>query len=88
MNDELQRPLQELADALHHAIETSPEVEEALAALRASGFGATLLLDVTVALSREDMTGPGVQPLRIEERSLPVTPGDADFLRSLQIRFD
>ena len=77
MKDELQRPLQDLADALHHAIETSPEVERALAALRASGFGASLLLEVTVALSRE-----ASDPDALE------TDADADFLRSLRISID
>ena len=88
MNDELQRPLQDLADALHHAIETSPAVAEALAALRASGFGAALLLDVTVALSREEAATTSVELAWVDDHAFPVAPGDADFLRSLRIRID
>lgn len=87
MNDELQSPLQDLADALHHAIESSHEVEHALAALRASGFDAVLLLEVTVALSRGDAT-QAKSDAAATELTLPSAPGDADFLRSLRIRID
>ena len=86
MNDELQSPLQDLADALHHAIESSPEVDLALKALRASGFDAVLLLEVTVALSREDAAAKIEAP--VDDLLLPIEPGDADFLRSLRIRID
>ena len=86
MNDELQSPLQDLADALHHAIESSSEVERALAALRASGFDAVLLLEVTVALSREDAAARSEAPA--DDLILPIAPGDADFLKSLRIRID
>ena len=85
MKDELQRPLQDLADALHHAIETSPEVERALAALRSTGFGAALLLEVTVALSREDAEAPAEADV---PAAVEADPADADFLRSLRIRID
>ena len=53
MDANLQGPLKELAEALHRAIEDSSDVESALAALRATGFAAVLLLEVTVALSKE-----------------------------------
>ena len=64
MDENLQDPLKKLAEALHRAIEESADVETALANLRASGFSAVLLLEVTVALSRETDDGdtaPGLQ---------------------------
>ncbi len=52
MDTNLEGPLRKLASALHGAIEGSPEVEEALSALRERGFQAMLLLEVTVALTK------------------------------------
>ena len=57
MDETLQGPLKELAQALHHAIEESADVERALAALRERGLAAMLLLEVTVALSTAGETG-------------------------------
>lgn len=52
VDENLKGPLEKLAEALHQAIESSEAVDAALASIRAEGFHAFLLLEVTVALGQ------------------------------------
>lgn len=90
VDENLQGPLKELAEALHLAIEESADVGRALAALRERGLGAVLLLEVTVALSKaaeEEETTPGASQGGAADPA-GIVPADAEFLRSLRIRLD
>jgi hypothetical protein len=63
----LQGPLEKLAEALHQAIESSEAVDAALAGIRAEGFHAFLLLEVTVALGQPKEAGGDSRQLAFKD---------------------
>lgn len=82
MERDLQEPLRRLAAALHRAIEQSPEVGLAMAAIRDEGFRSYLLLEVTVALSRADE--PADPPDDELQMGFAETSGDEGWIVELE----
>jgi hypothetical protein len=57
VDQNLQGPLKNLAEALHAAISQSSDVDKALREVRDNGFNALLVLEITVALSKLTLGG-------------------------------
>lgn len=92
MDEQLDKLLRELSDAINHAVSDSEEINLALARLRDAGHKVFLALEATIALSdtsneTEDKS-PTFEPVSIEERLADISDEDRQFLRALKIKFD
>ena len=86
INDDAKEIVQELGAAINAAVETSPEVAEAIERLREAGYEMELTLRLEIGL-REYEAEPeeegGGDPARLE-----LTDEDRRTLRSMKIRLD
>jgi len=85
MDEELQKLVRELGEAINDSINESAGVNEALERLRAAGHDVFLVLEATIALKdkgTETLGGSEAKPLN------DLSQEDRQFLRSLNIRFD
>ena len=96
MDANLEGPLKRLSEALQKAISESPDVESSLLDVRAEGFHAFLVLEVTIGLSRlspdDDGEPPRIEILAGDDAEAGASPRfssrDLDFLKKLRIRLD
>ncbi len=100
MDEHLEKLIQELGDAINHAIEASDEIEEVLERIRASGHDVFLVLEATVAFKEKEKetdadrdaatppAGAPFKPIPVEQRLAEISHEDRQFLKSLNIRFD
>jgi hypothetical protein len=84
MDEELQKLVRELGEAINDSINESAGVNEALERLRAAGHDVFLVLEATIALKNK-----GAETLGLSTKPLgDLSQEDRQFLRSLNIRFD
>ena len=88
MDSNLEGPLKELGKALHEAIERSPDVEDALARLRAHGFHAFLMLEVTVALGKPDEEPSEETSLELAESARRTDSAEMEAAAESDANFD
>lgn len=87
MDEELQRLVQQLGEAINDSINDSEVVNAALARLRAAGHDVFLVLEATIAF-KEKTPGISNGDASDSEPLGDLSHEDRQFLRSLNIRFD
>ena len=96
MDENLERLIRELGEAINDAINESEEIHEAMERIRATGAEVMLILEATIAFkekpvtegSAEEEEKPKFRDISIEQRLAEVSHEDRQFLRSLNIKFD
>lgn len=85
INDDAKEIVQELGAAINAAVESSPQVAEAIERLREAGYEMELTLRLEIGLRERDAAdGDGGDG----EATLELTDEDRRTLRSMKIRFD
>ncbi|MFN0086281.1 MAG: hypothetical protein ACKVX9_12915 [Blastocatellia bacterium] len=96
MDEQLQKLIRELGDAINHAIEESDAIDEVLERIRACGHDVFLVLEATIAFKdKEGEKGAGskgeappFEAIPVEQRLAEISHEDRQFLKSLNIKFD
>ena len=96
MDENLERLIRELGEAINDAINESEEIHEAMERIRASGADVMLILEATIAFKdkpadkpvAEEEERPKFREISIEQRLAEVSHEDRQFLKSLNIKFD
>lgn len=83
MDEEIQKLVKKLGEAINDSINESPSVNAALEELRQAGHDAFLVLEATIAFKDkpQEEANPEVGLNQLSQE-------DQQFLRSLNIRFD
>ena len=92
MDENLEKLIRELGEAINDAINESEEIHEAMDRIRASGADVMLILEATIAFkdkpATEEEEKPKFRDISIEQRLAEVSFEDRQFLKSLNIKFD
>ena len=92
MDENLERLIRELGEAINDAVNGSEEIHEAMEQIRASGADVMLILEATIAFKEKPVTTeeerPKFREISIEQRLAEVSHEDRQFLKSLNIKFD
>ena len=92
MDENLEKLIRELGEAINDAINESEEIHEAMERIRASGADVMLILEATIAFkdkpAAEEEEKPKFREISIEQRLAEISFEDRQFLKSLNIKFD
>ena len=93
MDENLEKLIRELGEAINDAINESEEIHEAMERIRASGADVMLILEATIAFkekaaAEEEEEKPKFRDISIEQRLSEISFEDRQFLKSLNIKFD
>jgi hypothetical protein len=92
LDENLEKLIRELGEAINEAINESEEIHEAIERIRATGNDVMLILEATIALKEKPAGEAEEQPkfrdISIEQRLAEVSFEDRQFLKSLNIKFD
>jgi hypothetical protein len=91
LDENLERLIRELGEAINNAINESEEIHEAMERIRASGADVMLILEATIAFKEKPVAEeerPKFREISIEQRLAEVSHEDRQFLKSLNIKFD
>jgi hypothetical protein len=93
LDENLERLIRELGEAINDAINESEEIHEAMERIRASGADVMLILEATIAFkekpaAEEEEERPKFRDISIEQRLAEISNEDRQFLKSLNIKFD
>ena len=92
MDENLEKLIRELGEAINDAINDSEEIHEAMERIRATGNDVLLILEATIAFKekpdgvKEDQ--PAFREISVEQRLAEISFEDRQFLKSLNIKFD
>ena len=91
MDENLERLIRELGEAINDAINESEEIHLAMERIRASGADVMLILEATIAFKEkpvaEEEERPKFREISIEQRLAEISHEDRQFLKSLNIKF-
>ena len=93
MNENFQSLMQQLGEAINHAVLNSTEVDEALDQVRANGIDVFLVLEATICVRRKDGASidtklGDVIPVDAEDEDIDLSNEDKQFLKRLRISLD
>jgi hypothetical protein len=92
VDENLEKLIRKLGDAINDAINESEEIHEAMEQIRASGADVMLILEATIAFKEkpaaEEEEKPKFRDISIEQRLAEISYEDRQFLKSLNIKFD
>jgi hypothetical protein len=92
LDENLEKLIRELGEAINDAINESEEIHEAMDRIRASGADVMLILEATIAFKdkpvAEEEERPKFREISIEQRLSEISHEDRQFLKSLNIKFD
>jgi hypothetical protein len=92
LDENLERLIRELGEAINDAINESEEIHLAMERIRASGADVMLILEATIAFKEkpvaEEEERPKFREISIEQRLAEISHEDRQFLKSLNIKFD
>jgi hypothetical protein len=92
LDENLEKLIRELGEAINDAINESEEIHEAMERIRASGADVMLILEATIAFKEKPVAAeedrPKFREISIEQRLAEVSHEDRQFLKSLNIKFD
>lgn len=87
MNQNLQKLVQQLGEAIHESVSESEQIAGVVQDIRRQGFDVLLMLEATIGLNEVVE-----QPAAVEGEALvdgaPFTAQDVNFLRSLRIAIE
>jgi len=93
LDENLERLIRELGEAINEAINESEEIHQAMERIRASGADVMLILEATIAFKEKPVADkeeerPKFRDISIEQRLAEISNEDRQFLKSLNIKFD
>ena len=96
MDENLEKLIRELGEAINEAINESEEIHEAMERIRATGAEVMLILEATIAFKEkpggasagDEEEKPKFREISIEQRLAEISHEDRQFLKSLNIKFD
>jgi hypothetical protein len=92
LDENLEKLIRELGEAINDAINDSEEIHEAMERIRAMGNDVLLILEATIAFKEKPDSVKEEQPtfrdISVEQRLAEISYEDRQFLRSLNIKFD
>ena len=92
MDENLEKLIRKLGEAINDAINESEEIHEAMERIRATGADVMLILEATIAFKEKPAGDEKEQPvfrdISIEQRLAEISFEDRQFLKSLNIKFD
>jgi hypothetical protein len=92
LDENLEKLIRELGEAINEAINESEEIHEAMERIRATGNDVLLILEATIAFkdkpAGDEEAQPGFRDISIEQRLSEISYEDRQFLKSLNIKFD
>jgi len=94
LDENLEKLIRELGEAINDAINESEEIHEAMERIRATGNDVMLILEATIAFKekpeadKEKEEQPAFRDISVEQRLAEISYEDRQFLRSLNIKFD
>lgn len=92
MDENLEKLIRELGDAINNAINESEEIHEAMERIRATGDDVLLVLEATIAFKEkpagDEEEQPGFRDISVEQRLAEISYEDRQFLKGLNIKFD
>jgi hypothetical protein len=93
LDENLERLIRELGEAINDAINESEEIHQAMERIRATGADVMLILEATIAFKEkpaaaEEEERPKFREISIEQRLAEISNEDRQFLKSLNIKFD
>jgi hypothetical protein len=92
LDENLEKLIRELGEAINDAINDSEEIHEAMERIRATGNDVLLILEATIAFKEKPVSDKEEQPtfrdISVEQRLAEISYEDRQFLRSLNIKFD
>lgn len=86
MDEDLKGHREQLEKAINLALTDSPEIAEAIQAIRAEGFDIFLIVEATIGFCQHQDTS--TERLQLPAARLELTSQDENFLRSLKISPD
>jgi hypothetical protein len=92
VDENLEKLIRELGEAINEAINESEGIYEAMERIRAAGADVMLILEATIAFKEkppaEIEAQPAFRDIPIEQRLAEISHEDRQFLKSLNIKFD
>ncbi len=88
MDQELERLMQQLGEAINDSISESEHIAEVIARIKAGGYDIFVVLEATVGFNKREPGESSAQPARRGEPELRISAQDARFLKSLRISID
>jgi hypothetical protein len=91
LDDNLKKLMKDLGDTINDALRDSPDINEAIRAVREAGYDVFLVLEATIGVNRrkETPTAEGETEGKPEsDVLLKVNAQDMKFLKSLKIQID
>lgn len=83
--------MKDLGETINAALADSPQINEAIRAVREAGYDVFLVLEATIGVNRRAETAAGVEETETTpegEVRLKVNAQDMKFLKSLKIQID
>jgi hypothetical protein len=91
LDDNLKKLMKDLGDTINDALRDSPDINEAIRAVREAGYDVFLVLEATIGVNRRNETPAAEGETEGKPESdvlLKVNAQDMKFLKSLKIQID
>jgi len=88
LDDNLKKLMKDLGETINAALADSPEINEAIRAVREAGYDVFLVLEATIGVNRRGESAGTEKPLGPGEVQLKMNAQDMKFLKSLKIKID
>lgn len=92
LDDNLKKLMKDLGETINSALADSPEINDAIRAVREAGYDVFLVLEATIGVNRRGETGADAE---VETSTSPdgdvqlkMNAQDMKFLKSLKIKID
>jgi hypothetical protein len=91
LDDNLKKLMKDLGETINAALADSPEINDAIRAVREAGYDVFLVLEATIGVNRRgESSGEGHEPSDSPDGEVPLKMNaqDVKFLKSLKITLD
>ena len=89
LDDNLKKLMKDLGETINAALADSPEINDAIRAVREAGYDVFLVLEATIGVNRRGEAAPDEAETSSEgEVQLKMNAQDMKFLKSLKIQID
>jgi uncharacterized protein (UPF0335 family) len=85
VDQQLQKLIQQLGDAINESLSDSESIAEVMARIKANGYDVFLVLEATIGFNRRDEAEHEQTPTQTGEPDLRMSSQDVKFLKSLRI---
>jgi hypothetical protein len=88
VDQELEKLMRQLGEAINETISASPQVAEVIARVKTTGYDIFVVLEATVGFNHHDEHAPAAALVHPSESDPCFSAQDARFLKSLRISVD